>query len=74
MTERPYKSSDYVIPTDFDYEIHGPMWQFECLTCGFMGDAFPTQAEAQAEADFHECAPMPKDGWKFRTYQMGMGQ
>lgn len=35
--------------------IHGPMWQFECGWCDFMGDCWDTAAEADDEADNHVC-------------------
>lgn len=41
--------------TDFEYTIHGPMWQFECETCHFMGDCWDSEAEALAQMERHNC-------------------
>ena len=35
--------------------IHGPMWQFECENCHFMGDCWDTESEAAAEMEQHDC-------------------
>ena len=36
-------------------EIHGPMWQYECHTCHYMGDCWETEAEALADMRNHDC-------------------
>lgn len=35
--------------------MHGPMWQFECKTCGYMGDCWDIEREAAEEMQDHKC-------------------
>ena len=70
---KTYRDAGWVIPTEFQYEIHGPMWQFECNTCDLMGDTYETEEGAEAERKLHACRPMPPEGSKFRRYQTWMG-
>lgn len=35
--------------------IHGPMWQFECEICNYMGDCWDTEREAAEEMQDHKC-------------------
>lgn len=35
--------------------MHGPMWQFECKTCNYMGDCWDTEREAAEEMQNHKC-------------------
>jgi len=37
------------------FVMHGPMWQFECETCRFMGDCWDTESEAAGEMERHVC-------------------
>lgn len=43
------------------YEIHGPMYQFECNACQFMGDCWDTLEEAKKEAKEHDCLKVWRD-------------
>lgn len=38
-----------------DTTVHGPMWQFECEHCDYMGDTWDTEAEAVSEMERHDC-------------------
>lgn len=45
-----------------DYKIHGPMWQFECHICHYMGDCWDTEPEASADIEAHDCV-VSASGW-----------
>lgn len=36
-------------------ELHGPMWQFECHICHFIGDCWNTESDAKKEMLTHNC-------------------
>ena len=38
-----------------EYAIHGPMWQFECESCQYMGDCCDTEQEAIDDMKRHDC-------------------
>lgn len=46
-----------------DTSIHGPMWQFECHVCDFMGDVWDTKAQAVEEGGSHDCFHSVTDAW-----------
>lgn len=43
--------------------IYGPMWQFECSECNFMGDCWDTELEARKQASEHSCI----DYWRSKV-------
>lgn len=38
-----------------DFTMHGPMWQYECNDCGYMGDCWDSESEAAGELERHSC-------------------
>jgi predicted dithiol-disulfide oxidoreductase (DUF899 family) len=47
---------------DFEYTIHGPMWQYKCESCHAMGDCWDTEQEAIDDMNDHDCITY----WKSR--------
>lgn len=37
------------------HEVYGPMFQFECKVCDYLGDCWDTEAEAVADMESHDC-------------------
>jgi NAD-dependent SIR2 family protein deacetylase len=48
--------------SNFTYTLHGPMWQFECESCHYLGDCWDTEKEAIDEMHDHNCIK----SWKQR--------